>query len=178
MLRMSFAALPLALLLSTQAFAYGGTGYRQPSDPKMPADISHNKKTESADHQSVFVEGGFSNINGSKTLFCDIHAELTAVRGTDRVKIFTTVDRRVLRAYRGFKDNFRFDLNEAGSNYRFDKRSQVYLPSCLELDPGENPDQVPSPHEKCDPEFQACDWSCPAQAQDPTACDGAWDRAR
>ncbi len=174
MLRRSLSLLPFALLLSTQAFSYGGNGRRPAADPPIPVDTGNSTQTVSTDGSTVWIDGSFSNVKGQKLLFCDIHAEVKARKGSDTLTVYATVDRRVVKAGRGFNDRFQFDLTEAGSGYRFDKKSQVYQLSCLELDAGENPAQVPSPHEKCDPEFDSCDWSCPAQAQDPDSCAGGW----
>ncbi len=161
--------LPLALFLSINAFAWKGTGARPEADPKIPFDTDNAKKAETLTGDLI-IEGGYSNQKGKKDLVCDVVGKLDGSRGGDLVTVTTYVDKRVVRAFRSFKDKFLFTTAEAGPGYRWLKKSQAYHASCLELDVDETPDQVPSPHEKCDPEWEDCDWTCKAGAN-PDQCE-------
>ena len=158
------------LVLSGNAFGWGGNGHRPAEDPKIPTDTDHAGKVDAADGSSV-VEVDFSNRTGSKNLLCDIMASVDAKRGSDTVTLTAYVDRRLVKAYRGFKDRFVFDGQEAGEGYVFQKVTQKYEPSCLSLDTNEDPGQVPNPHTKCDPEWEDCDYGCKSVGQNPDQCD-------
>ena len=161
--------LPLALSLSANAFAWSGDGHRSSPEPKIPADIGQSKKTDVGDG-NVIVIGSFSNHKGTQDLVCDIVARVNAKRGGDETEVKAFVDKRTVKAYRDFNDRFLFELKEYGPGYKIDKASQNYEASCLALDPGETPDQVPAPHDKCDPEWNDCDWTCKANPSSPDQC--------
>lgn len=158
------------LLISAQAFAWKGDGKRPPTDPKIPADVSKSSKTDVGDG-NVIVEGKFSNRTGSKYLICDIIAEVLAKRGGDETLVKAFVDKRKLKPYREFSDRFLFELAEYGAGYKLDKKTQKYSAACLEVTEDETPDQVPPPHDQCDPEWEDCDWTCKADQNKPDQCD-------
>ena len=172
MKKMNAIMVPMLFALSAQAFAWKGNGSRPPEDPKIPADTSHSKKTQT-DSGDIIIEGSFSNRYGTKDLICDVFGSVQGARGPDLVTVTNFVDKRLVRAYRAFSDRFFFSTSEAGPGYSWLKGSQHYEYSCLSLDPGEDPGQVPPPHDKCDPEYQDCDWSCksgpnPDQCESPS----------
>lgn len=168
-MKKSLLMLPLLLSFSATAFAWKGNGSRPTTDPKIPIDTDNAKKTET-NAGDIIIEGGVSNQLGSKDLVCDVVGTLDGVRGADTVSVSTYVEKRLVRAYRSFKDKFLFTTSEAGNGYKWVKTSQKYEFACLSLDLEETPDQVPSPHEQCDPEWEDCDWSCKAGAN-PSQCD-------
>lgn len=169
MKRLALLTLPVVLSLSADAFAWGGNGKRPPSEPKITSPIDNNSKTDTGNGQ-VIVTGNFSNRKGTKELLCDIKGQVSANRGSDSVLLTNYVDKRVIKPYREFQDTFVFDVSEAGPGYRLDKKSQQYHAACLFKGPNENPDQMPPPHEKCDPDYEDCDWTCKASSGNPDQC--------
>ncbi|MCX6128173.1 MAG: hypothetical protein NTX25_03805 [Proteobacteria bacterium] len=164
--------IPLSLVLSAQLFAWPGA--TRPNDvPKIPVDTAKSKKTDTNDGKTI-VEGYFSNRKGSNELLCDIVAQVSAKLGSDETIIKAFRDRRVLKPYREFSDRFVFDITaEAGQGYKLDKNSQRYEAACLEKTPDQSPEQMPAPHDSCDPEWNDCDWTCKADQSNPDQCGNA-----
>ncbi len=169
MKKLALIVAPLALVLSSQALAWKGNGQRPTTEPKIPADIDKSQKTDTSDGNAIVI-GSFSNRKGTRDLVCDVFGRVTARRGGDETDVTAFVDKRLVKAYRDFNDRFLFELSEFGPGYKMDKKSQKYEAACLSLDPGETPDQVPAPHDKCDPEWMDCDWTCKADQNAPDQC--------
>ena len=83
--------------------------------------------------------------------------------GVGEADIKAFVDRRLVSPNMAFEQRFVFTTAHFGEGYTLVKKSQDYESSCLYTD-GDDPSQVPSPHQYCDPEWEDCDWACPGSA--------------
>jgi hypothetical protein len=163
------AALPvLAALAAADAYAWGGSGRRDDNRP-LPTDIDTSRKTENRD--TLFVTGSISNVRNSIDLLCDIKGSIKVENvNKDFAIINAYANKAVIKAFRSRDQTFLFDKSEHGEGYQPIKTSQKVEPTCLTLDLGEDPSQVPPPHTKCDPDVEDCDWGCDGAAQDPSQC--------
>ncbi len=173
MKKSTLALIPM-LLVSAQAFAWGGNGQRPSQEPKMPVDTSHASKTQ-VGNDRVVVAVPYSNRYGQTNLLCDIMAQVDAKRNFDEVTVTTYADRVEILYGTDFNAKFTFRSAQFGQGFVLDKQSQRYDAACLTLDQGEDPGQVPNPHDKCDPEFQDCDYTCKGNSQSPSQCDAGGD---
>ncbi len=166
--RFGFAS--CGLLLSAQALAYSGTGWRPNYVPRLPVDYLHSRQAASDDGNKMWIDTSYSNAKSHVNLFCDIHMQVSGSRFGQQVTLYSVISRLSIFSGTSVRLTSWFDTSELGSGYRFDKNSQVVKMSCLKIEPNEPTDHIPDPHSLCDPEFEECDWTCPADAQDPKRC--------
>lgn len=163
-----------SLVFVSQAFAWGGNGTRPSQEPKIPADTDASKKAvvvSPTGGEDTLLTTKFRN-SGRQRLLCDTVGQVTVTDGgAGSADIRAYAEHREVNVNMEFEQRFVFATSTYGKNYYPIKKSQKIESACLQLDPGDTPAQVPSPHTMCDPEFQDCDWSCKANTQNPAQCE-------
>jgi hypothetical protein len=165
-----------AAILST-SFSFA-QGYKDINNiPGKPLDtvniqsVQAQRPTISDITLTYKVDNKISTANSKK---CDFvaYVKSSAPNGLDFGIEYAYSNGRTIAGGRDYEQSFLFKGDHVAEGYRFDKATQVVKASCFELSPGQNPAQVPSPTDVCDPaqDAKGCGNTCEADAQNPSQC--------